>query len=206
MTREILSTSRGMRLVCRLVLGAAIIAFHTATRDAMGQAETGASSEVRSFPVSIQVDATNMQGEMRPVWGFFGYDEPNYTYMKDGQKLLSQLSGLASPSTVYVRTHNLLTSGDGRPALKWGSTGVYSEDDQGKPHYNWSILDRIFDTYKERQVCGHTFRLDSCRRLFRLTRSLINTSGFRAGGNRFPPAGPTHRTTTRSGPNSCSSG
>ena len=41
------------------------------------------------------------------------------------------------------------TSGDGTPALKWGSTGVYSEDAEGKPRYDWTILDRIFDTYKE---------------------------------------------------------
>ena len=52
-----------------------------------------------------------------------------------------------SPEPVYFRTHNLLTSGDGTPALKWGSTGVYSEDAEGRPRYNWTILDRIFDTY-----------------------------------------------------------
>ncbi len=51
-----------------------------------------------------------------------------------------------------IRTHNLLTSGDGRPALKWGSTGVYTEDDHGPPRYNWAILDHIFDTYQERGV------------------------------------------------------
>jgi xylan 1,4-beta-xylosidase len=95
------------------------------------------------------VDAAKTEGELRPVWRFFGYDEPNYTYMKDGQKLLSELAAL-SPATVYVRTHNLLTSGDGTPALKWGSTGAYSEDAEGHPHYDWTILDRIFDTYRER--------------------------------------------------------
>ena len=30
-----------------------------------------------------------------------------------------------------MRVHNLLTSGDGTPALKWGSTNVYSEDAAG---------------------------------------------------------------------------
>jgi xylan 1,4-beta-xylosidase len=100
------------------------------------------------FPVTIGVDTSKIKGEMHPVWRFFGYDEPNYTYMKDGKKLLSELAAL-SPAPVYVRTHNLLTSGDGTPALKWGSTGAYSEDAQGRPHYNWTILDRIFDTYRE---------------------------------------------------------
>jgi len=99
--------------------------------------------------VTIHVDTTTTQGEMRPIWRFFGYDEPNYTYMKDGQKLLAQLAAL-SPATVYVRVHNLLTSGDGTPALKWGSTSAYSEDAEGRPVYNWTIIDRIFTTYLER--------------------------------------------------------
>ena len=75
--------------------------------------------------VTIRVDATSRVAPMRHVWAWFGYDEPNYTYMKDGKKLLSQLAEL-SPVPVYVRAHNLLTSGDGTPALKWGSTNAYT--------------------------------------------------------------------------------
>jgi xylan 1,4-beta-xylosidase len=51
-----------------------------------------------------------------------------------------------------VRTHNLLTSGDGTPALKWGSTNAYTEDAAGQPHYDWTIVDRITDTYRERHM------------------------------------------------------
>ncbi len=105
----------------------------------------------RSFPVTIQVDVANPQAALKPVWRFFGYDEPNYTYMKDGKKLLSQLSAL-SPETVYIRAHNLLTTGDGTPALKWGSTNAYTEDADGVPHYDWTLIDRIFDTYRERNL------------------------------------------------------
>lgn len=86
---------------------------------------------------------------MKPIWAWFGYDEPNYTYMKDGRKLLSEISAL-SPVPVYVRTHNLLTSGDGRPALKWGSTNIYTEDAEGSPVYDFRIVDSIFDTYVKR--------------------------------------------------------
>jgi len=111
----------------------------------------GAGRATDPFPVSIRVDASKPRGELRPVWRFFGHDEPNYTDMKDGKALLSQLAAL-SPEPVYIRTHNLLTSGDGTPALKWGSTGVYSEDAQGRPRYDWTILDRIFDTYRDRHV------------------------------------------------------
>ena len=38
--------------------------------------------------VTIKVDAARPVGPLRPVWSYFGYDEPNYTYMKDGKKLL----------------------------------------------------------------------------------------------------------------------
>jgi xylan 1,4-beta-xylosidase len=103
------------------------------------------------FPVSIHVDAGKPMGELKPIWRFFGADEPNYAYMKHGKKLLAELGELV-PRGVYFRTHNLLTSGDGTPALKWGSTGAYSEDAQGGAIYNWTILDRIFDTYVERGV------------------------------------------------------
>jgi xylan 1,4-beta-xylosidase len=102
-------------------------------------------------PVDIRVHAGERIGPMTPMWAFFGYDEPNYTYMRDGRKLLSELAEL-SPVPVYVRAHNLLTSGDGTPGLKWGSTGAYTEDAQGNPRYDWTIVDRIFDTYVERKM------------------------------------------------------
>jgi xylan 1,4-beta-xylosidase len=99
----------------------------------------------------ILVDLKKEIGKMDPVWAWFGYDEPNYTYMKDGKKLLSELSVL-SPVPVYIRTHNLLTSGDGTPALKWGSSNAYTENADGNPVYDWTIIDKIFDTYIERGI------------------------------------------------------
>lgn len=99
--------------------------------------------------VSINVDFLQKKGEMKPVWAWFGYDEPNYTYMKDGKKLLSEIAEL-SPVPVYVRAHNLLSTGNGIHALKWGSTNAYTEDEKGNPVYNWTIIDSIFDTYIER--------------------------------------------------------
>lgn len=98
---------------------------------------------------SIEVNFDKNIAPMKPIWAWFGYDEPNYTYMKDGQKLLTEISKL-SPVPVYVRAHNLLTSGDGTPALKWGSTNAYTEDAKGNPVYNWKIVDQIFDTYVKR--------------------------------------------------------
>jgi xylan 1,4-beta-xylosidase len=104
------------------------------------------ASAAEAIPVSITVDASKPLGELKPIWRMFGADEPNYTTMKNGRKLTHDL-GQLRPKDVYFRAHNLLTSGDGTPALKWGSTGVYTEDAAGKPIYNWRILDEIFDTY-----------------------------------------------------------
>ena len=104
-----------------------------------------------SFPVSIQVDASRDIGELRPIWRFFGADEPNYAPMKDGRRLLGELGALR-PRDVFFRTHNLLTTGDGTPALKWGSTNAYTEDAAGRPVYDWTIVDRMFDTYLARGV------------------------------------------------------
>jgi len=100
-------------------------------------------------PVAIAVDLVKPLGPMPPVWAYFGYDEPNYTYMKDGQQLLTELAAL-SPTPVYVRAHNLLTTGDGTAALKWGSTNAYTEDKKGRPVYDWKIVDQIFDAYVQR--------------------------------------------------------
>jgi xylan 1,4-beta-xylosidase len=96
--------------------------------------------------VSIQVNYDKVEGGFPSVWGYFGYDEPNYTYAPNGRKLLRELAAL-SPQPVYVRVHNLLTTGDGSASLKWGSTNVYTEDAAGNPVYDWAIVDRIFDTF-----------------------------------------------------------
>ena len=97
--------------------------------------------------VIIKVDASKPMGLFQPVWAWVGHDEPNYTYSEEGRNLLTQLSRL-SPYPVHDRTHNLLTSGDGTPALKWGSTNALTRDASGRPVYNWTIIDKIFDTYK----------------------------------------------------------
>ncbi len=108
-----------------------------------------ASSHIPAQEVKIEVNTGDKIEEMKPIWAWIGYDEPNYTYMKDGRKLLTELSEL-SYIPVNVRVHNLLTSGDGTAALKWGSTNAYTEDKDGRPVYDWTIVDSIFDTFIER--------------------------------------------------------
>ncbi len=106
---------------------------------------------IDSVPVTIRVHTDRTVGELKPVWRFFGADEPNYATKTNGEKLMDEL-GQLRPNEVFFRTHNLLTSGDGTPALKWGSTGAYTEDAQGNPVYNWTILDGIFDSYRVHKV------------------------------------------------------
>src|SRR6266571_6795312 len=91
------------------------LVFAGATRAADSSANAPVTNTIA---VSIRVDATQTKGELRPIWRFFGADEPNYATMKNGKKLLAELGALAS-KRVYFRAHNLLTSGDGTPALKW---------------------------------------------------------------------------------------
>jgi xylan 1,4-beta-xylosidase len=126
-----------------LVLGSLILASHPSS--------VAAVDDDAPRAVRVEVDASAPKGPLHPIWRFFGADEPNYAYMKDGRKLIEEL-GRLRPRSVYFRAHNLLTSGDGTPALKWGSTGAYGEDAQGRPVYRWEIVDRIFDTYLERGV------------------------------------------------------
>ena len=133
-------------MLARLILAAVFIAL--VSGDVFAAAPAPDPGPIR---VTIHVDAGSDLGELKPIWRFFGADEPNYAYMKDGQKLLHELGELR-PRHVYFRAHNLLCSGDGTPSLKWGSTNVYTEDAAGNAVYDWTVVDRIFDTYLARGV------------------------------------------------------
>jgi xylan 1,4-beta-xylosidase len=108
-------------------------------------------SAQQNGPVTIAVDTAVKKGAFTPFWAWFGHDEPNYTYTPNGKKLLSALQA-ASPVPVFMRVHNLLTTGDGKYALKWGSTNAYTEDADGNPIYDWKIVDQIVDSYMERKM------------------------------------------------------
>ncbi len=110
-----------------------------------------AIAQPNPIQVNITVNAARPLGELKPIWRMFGADEPNYASMRDGKKLVHELGAL-KPDGVFFRAHNLLCSGDGTPALKWGSTGAYSEDSHGNPIYDWKILDGIFDVYRDNGV------------------------------------------------------
>lgn len=108
-------------------------------------------AHAESFPVRIEIDAAKPTGPLKPIWRFFGADEPNYAYMKHGDELLGHLGDLKKDQ-VFFRAHSLLVTGEGTHALKWGSTNAYTEDAQGNPVYDWTIVGRIFDTYRKNGV------------------------------------------------------
>ena len=99
-------------------------------------------------PVQIRVDLIKSEGPYKPITDWFGYDEANYTTMTYGRQLLGELHDL-SPVPVYIRAHHLFTSGNGVPELKWSSTNIFTLDAEGKPIYDFTIIDRIFDAYKQ---------------------------------------------------------
>ncbi len=101
--------------------------------------------------VHIRVDLNARTGPFTPIYSWFGYDEANYTTMPHGRQLLRELHDL-SPVPVYIRVHHLLTSGNSQPELKFSSTNIYSEDSSGHPVYDFTIIDNIFDSWREAGV------------------------------------------------------
>lgn len=102
-------------------------------------------------PILINVDLAKPVGSYKPITSWFGYDESNYTTMKYGGQLLGELHDL-SPAPVYIRTHHLLTSGNGVPELKWSSSNVFSLDKDGKPVYDFTTTDQTFDALEKAGV------------------------------------------------------
>jgi len=144
-------TRFGLTFWTAVVLSLALLRTAMAADSTANSASNPSPASDGSFAVSIKVDAAKTLGAVRPVWRFFGADEPNYATMKDGRKLLSELGELR-PDQIYFRAHNLLNTGDGTPAFKWGSTNIYTEDAQGHPVYDWRVVDLMFDTYRARGV------------------------------------------------------
>ena len=58
-------------------------------------AAAAASSAQTAATVIIQVHAGQPTGPYKPIWNFFGADEPNYLYAPNGKKLLGELARLS---------------------------------------------------------------------------------------------------------------
>jgi len=98
--------------------------------------------------VAIKVDAGKRLGELRRIWRSIGYDEINWTYTQIGKHIYRQFRGLHD-GPYWVRNHNAFTSGNLISAPAWGSTNCYTEDTDGTPKYDFSVNDRVYDTFLE---------------------------------------------------------
>jgi len=88
------------------------------------------TSEAKS--IQIEVDSTSPGKPIKHVWSFWGFDECNFTYTENSRELMKTLS-ISNKDPVYIRSHFLLNTGDGTPALKWSSTNAYTENEAGTP-------------------------------------------------------------------------
>ena len=95
----------------------------------------------------------------------------------------------------------MLATGDGTPTFKSGSTNAYTEDSTGKPVYDWTIVDRIVDTYLE-SGAKPFIEIGFIPEALRVSLSLVVPIGL---PDRISVsttwAGRIHRRITRSGPN-----
>ncbi len=153
-----------------------------------------------AFPQSARIDvnAAEVAGPAPQSWAYFGYDEANYTYAPNAQKLIRELAGL-SKAPVHIRTHFLLVTGDGKGGLKFGSTNAYTEDSAGNPIYNWTIVDKILGLIST-PVLLRLSRSGSCRKRCQHTPSHTRPLGYPAREMiSTTSAGRTRPGTTRSG-------
>ncbi len=61
-------------------------------------------AHAQTFPVKITIDAGHPTGPLKPIWRFFGADEPNYAYMKHGKELLGSLVSSRKTRSSFART------------------------------------------------------------------------------------------------------
>ena len=103
-----------------------------------------------------------------------------------------------SPEPVRVRTHNLLTSGDGTPALKWGSTNAYTRGWRTAIRFTTGRSWTGSSTPMSRQGTSRSSRSDSRRRRSRTIPDPTGTiSRLPTSIRPSSPAGPRRRTTSR---------
>ncbi len=105
--------------------------------------------------IAVLVDATRSQGILPRTWQYIGYDECNLTLTPDGRELLRKFGRLArggpahraDPAHYYVRAHHMLCTGNLQAVAKWGSTNAYTEDADGNPVHDFTVIDHMLDTW-----------------------------------------------------------
>ena len=92
----------------------------------------------------VRVDAGAPLGPIRRIWTSFGYDEINWTSTPTGKRHLKTIAAFAE-QPYFVRSHYIFNSGIGWSLPHWGAGNVYHEDAAGRPFYDFSIADQVYD-------------------------------------------------------------
>ena len=79
----------------------------------------------------------------------------NWTYTPVGKANYARLASL-NDLPYYIRNHNIFTSGNTLSYPAWASTNAYHEDAEGRPVYDWTTVDRIYDVYTGAGCCPLT--------------------------------------------------
>lgn len=95
--------------------------------------------------VNISIDAGKWMGKLEHTWNYIGYDECNYTHSPGGMELIAKFGKLEKP--YYMRAHHMLCTGIMHGFYKWGSTNVYTEDEEGKPVYYFDLIDHMVEIW-----------------------------------------------------------
>jgi xylan 1,4-beta-xylosidase len=90
----------------------------------------------------VTAGASRVSGPLERVRASFGYDEISWTAAPRGRVNTAAVREMFGGPAV-VRTHNLLTSGNGRGLPRWSSGNVYHGHD-GQPVYDWGQAGPVF--------------------------------------------------------------
>ncbi|RMF63740.1 MAG: hypothetical protein D6743_10310, partial [Calditrichaeota bacterium] len=111
---------------------------------------TGGSRPETEGSASFVFDAAQSRGRFERFWGDLGYESFVSGVLSgmnrrlfDEMKKTNQRTGGAFR---YIRAHNLFSNG--RPP--WGEgCDIYHEDAAGRPYYDWTLTDQVFDRITE---------------------------------------------------------
>ncbi len=97
---------------------------------------------------SVRVDGAANRGPLRRIWTSFGYDEINWTCTPAGKRALEAIGSFVE-QPYYVRSHYIFNSGIGWSLPHMGAGNVYHEDAAGRPFYDFTIADQVYDAVVE---------------------------------------------------------
>src|SRR3989442_7685230 len=93
---------------------------------------------------AVGVHAAGRGAPWRRIGTSPGFDEINWTSGPAGKRHLRTIGAFAE-RPYHVRSHYIFNSGIGWSLPHWGAGNVYHEDAAGRPFYDFSIADEVYD-------------------------------------------------------------